>query len=137
MDVKSEVISEIDGLLSEYIEKKDNNHVVPNDEAGYHALFGAINALEGLKRNVKNIDDTGYKTLRIVEESYADFQVFRPASSFLSEVLLRIEDTLNDNGVLGDAGSGANPNAMPGREEACMRIKRFVYDLHDELADKA
>ena len=34
-------------------------------------------------------------------------------------------------------GSGANPNAMPGREEACMRVKRFVYDLHDELMDNS
>lgn len=74
-----------------------------------------------MKGRVENIDDSRYKTLRIVEESYTDFQVLRPASSFLSEVLLRIEDTLNDNRVLGDAGSGANLNAMPGREEAYMR----------------
>ena len=135
MDVKSEVISEIDSLLSEYIEKKDNNYIADDDEAGYHAIFGAIDALEGLKSRVENTDDTRYKTLRIVEESSADFQVLRPASSFLSEVLLRIEDTLKDRSISGHAGSGANPNAMPGREEACMRIKRFVYDLHDELAD--
>ena len=133
MDVKSEVISEIDSLLSEYTEKKDSSHVAPDDEAAYHALWGAIEALKGLK----SIDDTGYKTLRIVEESYADFKVFRPASSFLSEVLLRIEDTLKDKAVYGHPGSGANPNAMPGREEACMRIKRFVYDLHDEVTDDA
>lgn len=50
---------------------------------------------------------------------------------------MRIEDTLKDTAVYEHLGSGANPKAMPGREEACMRIKRFVYDLHDELADKA
>lgn len=135
MDVKSEVISEIDSLLSEYTEKKDNSHVALGDEASYHAIFGALDALAGLKERVENIDDTRYETLRIVEESSADFRVFRPASSFLSEVLLRIEDTLKDRSISGNAGSGANPNAMPGREEACMRIKRFVYDLHDELTD--
>ena len=135
MDVKSRVISEIDGLLSEYTDKKDSSHVSPGDEAGYHAILGAIDALEGLKGWVENIDDTRYETLRIVEESSADFKVLRPASSFLSEVLLRIEDTLKDKSISGHAGSGANPNAMPGREEACMRIKRFVYDLHDELTD--
>ena len=32
MDVKSRVISEIDSLLSEYTEKRDNNHVAPDDE---------------------------------------------------------------------------------------------------------
>ena len=137
MDVKSRVISEIDSLLSEYTEKRDNNHVAPDDEAGYHAILGAIDALEGLKGSVENTGDSGYKTLRIVEESYADFQLIIPASSFLSEVLLRIEDTLKDTAVYEHLGSGANPKAMPGREEACMRIKRFVYDLHDELADKA
>ena len=135
MDVKSEVISEIDSLLSEYTEKKDSTHVAPDDDAGYHAIFGAIDALKGLKGRIENIDDTRYKTLRIVEESSEDFNVLRPASSFLSEVLLRIEDTLKDKRISGHAGSGANPNAMPGREEACMRIKRYVYDLHDELAD--
>ena len=135
MDVKSEVISEIDSLLSEYTDKKDKSHVAPGDEAGYHAIFGALDALEGLKGRVENIDDTRYETLRIVEESSADFQVLSPPSSFLSEVLLRIEYTLKDKRMSGHAGSGANPNAMPGREEVCMRIKRFVYDLHDELAD--
>lgn len=137
MDVKSEVISEIDSLLSEYTEKKDSSHIAPDDEAGYDAIFGAIDALEGLKGMLENIDDTQYKTLRIVEESSEDFQWIRPASSFLSEVLLRIEDTLNDKAVSGNPGSGANPKAMPGREEVCMRIKRFVYDLHDEQADDA
>lgn len=73
MDVKSRVISEIDSLLSEYTEKRDNNHVAPDDEAGYHAILGAIDALEGLKGSVENTGDSGYKTLRIVEESYADF----------------------------------------------------------------
>lgn len=135
MDVKSEVISEIDNLLSEYTEKKDSSHVSPGDEAGYYAILGAIEALKFLKGMVENIDDTQYKTLRIVEESSEDFQWLRPASSFLSDVLLKIEITLKDKRVYEHPGSGANPNAMPGREEVCMRIKRFVYDLHDELAD--
>ena len=137
MDVKSEVISEIDSLLSEYTDKKDNNHVGSNNEADFHALLGAIEALKGLKGRIENIDDTRYETLRIVEESSEDFQWLRPPSSFLSEVLLRIEGTLKDKRVYGHPGSGANPNAMPGREEACMRVKRFVYDLHDELMDNS
>ena len=82
MDVKSEVISEIDSLLSEYTQKKDSSHIAPDDEAGYHAIFCAIEALKGLKGRIENIDDTHYKTLRIVEESSEDFNVLRPASSF-------------------------------------------------------
>lgn len=135
MDIKSKVISEIDGLLSEYTEKKDSNYVAPGDEERYHAILGAVEALKFLKGMVENIDDTGYKTLRIVEESSEDFQWLRPASSFLSEVLLKLEITLQDKRVYGHPGSGANPNAMPGRKEACIRVQRFVYDLHDGLTD--
>ena len=135
MDIKSKIISEIEDLLSEYTEKTDSDHLAPDDNTSFYAILGAIDALESLKGRVEDIDDSGYKALRIVEESSEDFQWLRPASSFLSEVLLRIEFTLEDKSMDGRAGSGANPHAMPGREEACMRIKRFVYDLHDELAD--
>ena len=73
--------------------------------------------------------------MRIVEESSRDFQTLRPATGFLSQVLLGIESTLKDKRIYGHPGSGANPKAMPGREEVCMRIKRYVYELHDELTD--
>ena len=73
--------------------------------------------------------------MRIIDEPSEDFSDIRPATSFLNEVLSRIESTLKDRETIG-FGSGANPHAMPGREEACMRIKRFVYDLHDELAEE-
>lgn len=133
MDVKSEVISEIDSLLSEYTEKKDSSHVAPGDEADYYAIFGAIDALESLKKQVEGIDIASHATLHIVEEP--DSPVIRRPPSFLNEVLFWIEETLKLKLIHGNPGSGANPKAMPGREEACMRIKRFVYDLHDELAD--
>ena len=135
MDIKSKVISEIDDLLSEYTEKKNSTRITPGGEKGFYAILGAIDALGSLKQRVENIDVNRYKTMRIVEESSEDFSSLRPATGFLSEVLLRIEMTLKDRMIGGHAGSGANPNAIPGREEACMRIKRFVYDLHDELAD--
>ena len=135
MDIKSKVISEINDLLSEYMEKEDNSYVDFGDEANFHAILGAIDALKSLKSKVEGINVNEYKTMRIVEESSEDFRTLRPATGFLSEVLLRIEFTLKDKRIGGHAGSGANPNAMPGREKVCMRIKRFVYDLHDELAD--
>ncbi len=136
MDVKSKIILEIEDLLSEYTEKRDSNHVTPDDETDFYAILGAIDALESLESRIEGIDVNRYKTMRIVEESSEDFSSLRPATGFLSEVLLRIESTLKDKSIGGHAGSGANPQAMPGREEACMRIKRFVYDLHDELAEE-
>ena len=135
MDVKSKVISEIEDLLSEYTKKRNAPRVPPGGDRGFHAILGAIDALEFLKSSVEDINVNRYKTMRIVEESSDDLTSVRPATGFLSEVLLRIESTLEDKSRGGHAGSSANPNAMPGRKEACMRIKRFVYDLHDELAD--
>lgn len=135
MDVKSKVILEIDDLLSEYTEKRNTPRLPRGGDGGFHTILGAIDALASLKSDVEDINVNRYETMRIVEEPSEDFLTLRPATSFLSEVLLRIEFTLEDRSIGGHAGSGANPNAMPGREEACMRIKRFVYDLHDELAD--
>ena len=133
MDIKSRVISEIDGLLSEYTEKKDSSRVAPGNEADYHAILGAIDALGFLKKQVGGIDIASHTTLHIVEEPNSP--VIRRPPSFLNEVLLWVDETLKLKLIHGNPGSGANPNAMPGREEACMRIKRFVYDLHDELTD--
>ena len=45
MDVKSQVLTEISTLLSEYQKKKDGTQAVPYDEAKYHANLGAIEAL--------------------------------------------------------------------------------------------
>ena len=135
MDIKLKVILEIDDLLSEYTEKRNTPRASPGGDRSFHAILGAIDALEFLKSSVEDINVNRYKTMRIVEESSEDFTSLRPATGFLSEVLLRIETTLEIKMIAGHAGSGANPNAMPGRKEACMRIKRFVYDLHDELAD--
>ena len=82
MDVKSEVISEIDSLLSEYTDKKDNNHVGSNNEADFHALLGAIEALKGLKGRIENIDDTRYETLRIVRRIKRRFSVAQTPIQF-------------------------------------------------------
>ena len=134
MDVKSKIISEIEDLLSEYTEKKDSyiEDLSSDADTGFYAILGAIDALESLKSSVEGINVSQYNTMRIIEESSEDFLTLRPATSFLSEVLLRIEFTLKEKKTI---GSSANPHAMPGRQEACRRIKRFVYDLHDELAE--
>ena len=137
MDVKSRIISEIDDLLSEYTEKhteKKNSVWTSSDEKDFHAILGAIDALGSLKKQVGSLNITQYKTMRLVEEPSSP--VIRRPSSFLNEVLFWIEDTLELKLIHGNPGSGANPNAMPGREEACMRIKRYVYELHDELIDE-
>ena len=139
MDVKSKVISEIiDDFLSEYAEKhtEEKNRVwtSSDDEKDLHAILGAMDALGFLKKHVEGIDVDGYETMHIVEEPRS--AVIRRPASFLNEVLLWIEETLKLKLIHGNPGSGANPNAMPGREEDCMRIKRFVYELHDELMDE-
>ena len=135
MSVKSKVISEIDSLLSEYTEKRDSNSVTPGGEAGFHAILGAIDALEFLKKQIGGIDIASHTVLHIVEESSS--ATIRRPPSFLNEVLFWVKETLELKLIHGNPGSGANPDAMPGREEACMHIKRFVYDLHDELMDNS
>ena len=135
MDVKSRLISEIDSLLSEYTTERDNSRVAPGEEADYHAILGAIDALGSLKKQIDGIDIASHTILHIVEEPSSP--VIKRPPSFLNEVLLWIDETLKLKLIHGNPGSGANPNAMPGREEACMRIKRFVYDLHDELMDNS
>ncbi len=135
MDVKTKLISEIDSLLSEYIEKKDSSRVAPGEEAGYYAILGAIDVLESLKKQIDGIDIASHTILHIVKESSS--ATIRRPPSFLNEVLFWVKETLELKLIHGNPGSGANPDAMPGREEACMRIKRFVYDLHDELMDNS
>ena len=142
MDVKSRIILEIDNLLSEYEEKRteeENSVWTFPDEEGrekdFHAILGAIDALEFLKKQIGGIDIASHTILPIVEEPSS--AVIRRPPSFLNEVLLWIDETLKLKLIHGNPGSGANPNAMPGREESCMRIKRFVYDLHDELMDNS
>ena len=135
MDVKTKLISEIDSLLSEYTTKKDNSPVVPGQEADFHAILGAIDALEFLKKQIDGIDTASHAILHIVEEPSSP--TIRRPPSFLNEVLFWVGETLELKLIHGNPGSGANPNAMPGREEACMRIKRFVHDLHDELMDNS
>ena len=133
MDVKTKLISEIDSLLSEYTTKKDNSPVMLGQEADFHAILGAIDALEFLKKQIDGIDIASHAILHIVEEPSSP--TIRRPPSFLNEVLFWVEETLELKSIHGNPGSGAN--AMPGREEACMRIKRFVYDLHDELMDNS
>ena len=138
MDVKSRIISEIDDLLSEYTEKRTEKEnsvwTSSDDEKDFHAILGAIDALTFLKRQIEGIDVAQHKVIRIVEESSSP--VIRRPPSFLNEVLLWIDETLKLKLIHGNPGSGANPNAMPGRREACMRVERYVYELHDELIDE-
>lgn len=138
MDIKSRIISEIDDLLSEYTEKhtekKNSVWTSSDDEKDAHAILGAIDALKFLKRQIEGIDITQHKVMHIVEEPSRP--VLRRPPSFFNEVLLWIDETLKLKLIHGNPGSGANPNAMPGRREACMRLERYVYELHDELIDE-
>ena len=138
MDVRSRIISEIDDLLSEYTEKRAEKEksvwTSSDDEKDFHAILGAIDALGFLKRQIEGIDVAQHKVVRIVEEPSSP--VLRRPASFLNEVLFWIDETLKLKLIHGNPGSGANPNAMPGRRAACMRVERFVYELHDELIDE-
>ena len=133
MNVKERVISEIDDLLFEYTERSDSMTETFYEEKDHHAIWGAIDALNTLKKWVEGINIDEYKTMRVVEKSSSELSVLRLATGFLSEVLFRIEVTLKDKALSGDPGSGANPDAMPGRREVCRRVREFVYKLDAEL----
>jgi len=49
---------------------------------------------------------------------------------------LKIEFTLDRKMSDGTRGSGMNPDAMPGRIEACERIVNFVLELDAEIKNE-
>ena len=114
MDVKSEIIAEIDSRLSFYIDRKDNPDFVDNNSSYGYEMLGAIHALSGLKEQVESL-------------------IITSPASFLNDVLFKVESTRKDRTIDSSAGSGANPDAMPGRIEACRHIERFVRNLDARL----
>lgn len=61
--------------------------------------------------------------------------VIKPHASFLNHVLSEIKVTLENKKMDGSSGSGLNPDAVPGRTEACSKIKEFVLELDHELCN--
>lgn len=133
-NVKSRIVSKIDSELSFYENEKNNNDFTEDDLSRKlsrrHEILGAIHALESLKKQVASIKIETYSIIGIVEVE--DIPI-KPHASFLNHVLSNIENTRKYKMIDFSAGSGANPSARPGREEACLKIKKFVQDLDAEL----
>jgi len=106
MKAREQVLSEITRLLAGYESVRDNTlppQRFPN--------LGAIDALEGLKRQIKSLDDELSPTV------------------FLNQVAMWCDEFADLAIIAGNPGSGANSEALPGRKEACRRIKQFVRNL--------
>ena len=113
LNVKSEILSEIDNLLSEYIAEKDSGSLRHSRES---FVLGALEALDWIKNWIEPYDEN------------------RLPSDFFDSVLSEIESTRTDRAQsYASQGSGANPEARPGRHEACTRLANFVIRLKDEV----
>lgn len=134
MDVKSRVITEIDNLFSEYNEEKDKP-LTPNMRGRRKAILGAISALEFLKGQVQGLDPDKFEFIHIVEKSESEIPTLRNPKGFLSRVLFSIEHAREYIRLDGRVGSGPDPDAVQGRNEACDRIRKFVCQLNSELVD--
>ena len=135
MDVKSRVITEIDNLFSEYNEEKDSMLFTPNMRERRNAIEGAISALKFLKGQVQSFDPAKFEVIYIVERSESEIPTLRNPKGFLSRVLFSIEHTRERIRLDGTVGSGPDPDAVRGRNEACDCMREFVFQLNDELID--
>ena len=110
--VKSKILSEIDNLLSEYISEKDSGSLRHSRES---FVLGATCALDELKDNIQNdnqsLSDYFYSVLSYIESIRTDTR----SSWYASQ------------------GSAYNPEARPGRREACRRIEKFVRNLYAKI----
>ena len=131
MDVKSKIITEIDRQIS-FFEEKNNNFVVqqPEDVKVSHSILGALDVLNDLKSRVHRLNVEDYLTIPIVKE---EILTLRLPASFLTHVLLHIKFILDRRMSDSTPGTGANPDAMPGRIEAGRRIEKFVLELDAKL----
>ena len=133
MDVKSRVITEIENLSSEYNEEKDSTPLTPNIRRRRNAILGAISALKFLKGQVQGLDPAKFEVIYIVERSESEIPTLRNPKGFLSRVLFSIGHTRKYIRHDGRIGSGPHPDAVQGRNEACDRMREFVFQLNDEL----
>ena len=131
IEVKSRIISKIDSELTHYEEEKKTFDPVRDNRDRSYEILGAIHALNRLRKQVDSIDTNDYSVL--MKLKVKETPVIKRPASFLNRVLLEIEYTLEDKMIDGSAGSGANPDAVPGRKEACSKIEEFVLDLNHEL----
>lgn len=130
-NVKSRIISEIDSELSFYKNEKNNTYFTEDNLSHRTEILGAIHALENLRKQVEAIESETYATIGIVEVT--DTPTIKAHASFFNHVLSNIENTCKDKMRDFSAGSGANRDAVPGRIEACLKIKKFVQNLDVEL----
>lgn len=130
-NVKSRIIFKIDNELSFYEDEKNNTYFTENNLSRRHEILGAIHTLESLKKQLESIKIETYSIIGIVEVT--DTPTIKAHASFLNHVLSNIENTRNYKMRDFSAGSGANRDAVPGRIEACLKIKKFVQNLDAEL----
>ena len=130
-EVKSKVISKIDSELSHYEDEKNSTVFTKDNIKRSHEISGAIHALTSLRRQVDAIDTEVYPIIMKIKEKETPYK--KPPASFLNHVLLEIKYTLEDKMIDGTSGSGANPDAVPGRAEACSKIEECVSELDHEL----
>ena len=133
MGVKSRVITEIDNLFSEYNEEKDSLSLIPNMRERRNAIEGAISALKFLKGQVQSFNPAGFEVIHIVERSESELPRIRNPKGYLSRVLFSIKHTRERRRLDGRVGSGHDPDAVRGRNEACDRMREFICQLNDEL----
>lgn len=139
MDIKAKIISEIDRQISLYEDKREKTFFTGDNSSDLDEILGAIHALNYLKEQVENLNIEDYSTTSIIQgeiRTLIESQIFRPPASFLNNVLLKIKFTLDRKMSDGSRGSGMNPDAMPGRKEACEKIIKFVYNLDVELKNE-
>lgn len=130
-EVKSRIISKVDNELSHYEDEKNNTVFSADNIKRSYEISGAIHALNRLRIQVDAIDTKDYSIIPKVKER--DTPYIRPPASFLNHVLLEIKCTLEDKIIDGSPGSGANPDAVPGREEALLKIEEFISELDDQF----
>lgn len=135
MDVKSRVITEIDNLLSEYNKEKESRPLTPNTRGRRKAALGAISALKFLKGQVQGLDPARFEVIYIVERSESEISALRNPKGFLSRVLFSIKHARGHIRFDGRVGSGPDSDAVQGRNEACDRMREFVFQLNSELID--
>lgn len=110
--MKEQVLSEITRLRSEYERRKEEVFPACDKE------LGAIDFLECLQHKMNAGDDLDATD----------------PEAYLSQLRWWCDEYANIAMFVNNRGSGANPKAVPGRNEACRRVKRFMSKLVSHLA---
>ena len=95
IDVKSQIIAEIDRQISFY-EEKNRNFIVqqPDDVKISHSILGTLDVLNDLKNRVHSLNVEGYPTIPIIQKVN---RTLRRPGSFLNHVLWQIKFTVERN----------------------------------------